>query len=122
MNTAIPASLPDALTDSRSRFLARVSATRSINNDDSFDLVAFLAEAIFCAESNEFHGVPAVSGLLERLDECLYHHRTAGEVRLSHCNTCFGSPESRILSHEVFAWFDAPSNPHPNYTREGTGL
>ena len=37
--------LPSYLTDSLSRFLAGVSATRSINNDDSFDLVAFLAEA-----------------------------------------------------------------------------
>ena len=69
--------LPSYLTDSLSRFLAGVSATRSINNDDSFDLVAFLAEAIFCAESNEFHGVPAVSAMLERLDECLDHQRTA---------------------------------------------
>lgn len=100
--------LPSYLTDSLSRFLAGVSATRSINNDDSFDLVAFLAEAIFCAESNEFHGAPAVSAMLERLDECLDHHRTASEVRQSHSNTCFDSPESRILSHEVFAWFDAP--------------
>ena len=120
MNTAIPASLADALTD----FLNDCRTERSgpYGEDDSFSLVEFLAEAIFCAESNEFHGVPAVSALLERLDECLDHHRTASEVRQSHSNTCFDSPESRILSHEVFAWFDAPSNPHPNYTREGTGL
>ena len=100
MNTAIPASLADAL----SRFLAGVSATRSINNDDSFDLVAFLAEAIFCAESNEFHGVPAVSAMLERLDECLDHQRTASEVRQDRA-TRLGRLDrpGRLLE-----WFDAP--------------
>ena len=91
MSTALPSYLADSL----SRFLAGVSATRSINNDDSFDLVAFLAEAIFCAESNEFHGVPAVSAMLERLDECLDHHRTASEVR-------------QAQGGAVLEWFDAP--------------
>jgi hypothetical protein len=87
--------LPSYLTDSLSRFLAGVSATRSINNDDSFSLVEFLAEAIFCAESNEFHGVPAVSAMLERLDECLDHHSTASEVR-------------QAKGGELLQWFDAP--------------
>ena len=87
--------LPSYLTDSLSRFLAGVSATRSINNDDSFSLVEFLAEAIFCAESNEFHGVPAVSAMLERLDECLDHQRTASEVR-------------QAQGGAVLEWFDVP--------------
>ena len=92
--------LPSYLTDSLSRFLAGVSATRSINNDDSFDLVAFLAEAIFCAESNEFHGVPAVSAMLERLDECL-----------DHLDLKYLQPASEVRQAQggaVLEWFDAP--------------
>ena len=86
MNTAIPASLADALTD----FLndCRTERSSPYGDDDSFSLVEFLAEAIFCAESNELHGVPAVTALLERLDECLEPQS--------------GSPGP------VLQWFDAP--------------
>ena len=94
--------LPSYLTDSLSRFLAGVSATRSINNDDSFDLVAFLAEAIFCA------GVPAVSAMLERLDECLDHQRTASEVR-------------QAKGGAVLEWFDAPGSGGDTWNRSLSG-
>jgi len=81
-----------------------------------FDLVVFLAEAMLCAESNLMQGpgfahVPALAAMLERLDEHLDCLTVDSEVRQDYANTCFDSPESRILSHEVFAWFDAPSNP-----------
>jgi len=83
--------LPDTLRDSLSDFLAD---NRDVPHK-RFDLLAFLAEAIFCAESNEFHGAPAVSAMLERLDECLDHHRTASEVR-------------QAKGGAVLEWFDAP--------------
>jgi len=119
MTTRLPADLRNHLDN----FLAD-------NRDvpyQRFDLVVFLAEAMLCAESNLMQGpglasVPALAAMLERLDEHLDCLRVDSEVRQDYANTCFDSPESRILSHEVFAWFDAPSNPHPNYTREGTGL
>tara|TARA_R110001583_G_scaffold122135_3_gene273390 strand:+ start:230 stop:643 length:414 start_codon:yes stop_codon:yes gene_type:complete len=79
-----------------------------------FDLLVFLAEAMLCAESNLMQGlgfapVPALAAMLERLDEHLDCLTVDSEVRQSYANTCFDSPESRILSHEVFAWFDAPA-------------
>ena len=73
-------------------------------------------------QGDGFDDIGALSAMDERLDEHLDCLTVSSEVRQSNANTCFDSPESRILSHEVFAWFDAPSNPHPNYTREGTGL
>jgi hypothetical protein len=78
-----------------------------------FCLLTFLAEAMLCAESNLMQGpgfadVPALGAMLERLDEHLAYLRTDSEVRQSYARTCFDSPESRILSDEVFAWFDAP--------------
>ena len=86
MNTAIPASLADALTD----FLNDCRTERSgpYDNDDSFTLVEFLAEAILNAEHNESQGLPALACMLERLDECLEPHN---------------SPRGSVLE-----WFDAP--------------
>jgi hypothetical protein len=68
---------------------------------------------MLCAESNQLTGpgfsdVPALGAMLERLDEHLDCLTVSSEVRQSYANSCFDSPESRILSHEVFAWFDAP--------------
>ena len=79
-----------------------------------FCLVTFLAEAMLCAEANlmqgdGFSGIAALAAMDERLDEHLDCLTVDSEVRQSYANTCFDSPESRILSHEVFAWFDAPS-------------
>ena len=79
-----------------------------------FCLLTFLAEAMLCAESNLMQGegfadVPALGAMLERLDQHLDCLRVDSEVRQDYANTCFDSPESRILSHEVFAWFDAPA-------------
>ena len=79
-----------------------------------FCLLTFLAEAMLCAESNLMQGdgfddIAALSAMDERLDEHLDCLTVSSEVRQSNAVTCFDSPESRILSHEVFAWFDAPA-------------
>ena len=106
MTTRLPAPLRASLSD----FLG--------DNRDvpykRFDLLVFLAEALLCAESNQLTGpgfsdVPALAVMLERLDEHLDCLTVDSEVRQSNARTCFDSPESRILSDEVFAWFDAPS-------------
>jgi len=78
-----------------------------------FCLLTFLAEALLCAESNLMQGdgfddIAALSAMDERLDEHLDCLTVSSEVRQSYARTCFDSPESRILSDEVFAWFDAP--------------
>ena len=106
MTTRLPANLRDSLSD----FL---SDNRSVPYH-RFDFLVFLAEAMLCAESNLMQGegfadVPALGAMLERLDEHLDCLRVDSEVRQDYANTCFDSPESRILSHEVFAWFDAPA-------------
>ena len=87
---------------------------------ERFCLLTFLAEALLCAESNLMTGdgfahVPALAAMLERLDEHLDFLLTDSEVRQDYANTCFDSPESRILSHEVFAWFDAPEHEQVRY-------
>ena len=101
--------LPDTLRDSLSDFL---SDNRSVPYH-RFDFLVFLAEAMLCAEANLMEGpglpsVPALAAMLERLDEHLDFLVDSSEVRQSYARTCFDSPESRILSDEVFAWFDAP--------------
>ena len=85
-----------------------------------FCLLTFLAEAMLCAESNLMQGdgfddIAALSAMDERLDEHLDCLTVSSEVRQSNAVTCFDSPESRILSHEVFAWFDAPEHEHVRY-------
>jgi len=114
--------LPDTLRDSLSAFLDQ-------NRDvpyGRFCLVVFLAEAILCAESNLMQGagfpdVPALGAMLERLDEHLDCLTVSSEVRQSEARTCFDSPESRILSHEVFAWFDAPGSGGDTWNRSLSG-
>ena len=107
------ARLPDTLRDSLSDFL-------DDNRDvpyHRFCLLTFLAEALLCAESNVMRGgdIAALSAMDERLDEHLDCLTVSSEVRQSNARTCFDSPESRILSDEVFAWFDAPEHEHVRY-------
>ena len=114
--------LPDTLRDSLSDFL---SDNRSVPYH-RFDFLVFLAEAMLCAEANLMEGpglpsVPALAAMLERLDEHLDFLLDSSEVRQSHARTCFDSPESRILSDEVFAWFDAPGR-RPAAHISGAGL
>ena len=108
--------LPDTLRDSLDNFLA--------DNRDvpyhRFCLLTFLAEAMLCAEANLMQGdgfddIAALTAMDERLDEHLDCLTVSSEVRQSNAVTCFDSPESRILSHEVFAWFDAPEHEHVRY-------
>ena len=114
--------LPDTLRDSLSAFLDQ-------NRDvpyRRFDFVVFLAEAMLCAEANLMEGpglpsVPALAAMLERLDEHLDCLTVSSEVRQSEARTCFDSPESRILSHEVFAWFDAPGSGGDTWNRSLSG-
>ena len=91
-----------------------------------FCLLTFLAEAMLCAEGNLMQGdgfadVPALGAMLERLDEHLDCLTVSSEVRQSEAVTCFDSPESRILSHEVFAWFDAPGSGGDTWNRSLSG-
>ena len=91
-----------------------------------FCLLTFLAEAMLCAESNLMQGdgfddIAALSAMDERLDEHLECLAVSSEVRQSEANTCFDSPESRILSHEVFAWFDAPGSGGDSWNRSLSG-
>ena len=90
---ALTTKLEGALED----FLDHCRTERSgpYDNDDAFCLIEFLAEAILNAEHNESQGLPALACMLERLDECLDHHRTASEVR-------------QAKGGELLQWFDAP--------------
>ena len=114
--------LPDDLRDHLDNFLA--------DNRDvpyhRFCLLTFLAEAMLCAESNLMQGdgfddIAALSAMDERLDEHLDCLRVDSEVRQDYANTCFDSPESRIPSHEVFAWFDAPDSGGDTWNRSLSG-
>ena len=115
---ALTTKLEGALED----FLDHCRTERSgpYDYNDAFCLIEFLAEAILNAEHNESQGLPALACMFERLDEHLDTHLISSEARQCAAVTCFDSPESRILSHEVFAWFDAPSN--PSAWTSGTGL
>ena len=118
--------LPTSLRLSLYNFLneaATHAAFTDVNGDAlPFDLTFFLAEALLSADDNDLaseraghYDFPGLACMFERLDEHLDMHRTASEVRQSNANTCFDSPESRILSDEVFAWFDAPEHEHVRY-------
>jgi len=114
LNGNLTLALEDFLTDNRDVPYKR------------FCLLTFLAEAMLCAESNLMQGpgfadVPALAAMLERLDEHLDCLRVDSEVRQDYANTCFDSPESRILSHEVFAWFDAPGSGGDTWNRSLSG-
>ena len=68
----------------------------------SFDLTAFLAEALLSADDNDcaseragHHDFPGLACMLERLDEHLDYHSTASEVR-------------QAKGGELLQWFDAP--------------
>ena len=106
-----------------------LEAFLSENNDAPyrrFCLLTFLAEAMLCAESNLMQGdgfddIAALSAMDERLDEHLEYLTVSSEVRQSNAITCFDSPESRILSHEVFAWFDAPGSGGDTWNRSLSG-
>ncbi len=94
--------LPPALRDQLYDWLDMHNAVRNVQQNWSFDLVGFLAEAIICAEDNEqateragHHNFPGLACMLERLDEHLDHHRTASEVR-------------QAKGGAVLEWFDAP--------------
>jgi len=68
----------------------------------SFDLTAFLAEALLSADDNDLaseraghHDFPGLACMMERLDECMDYHRTASEVR-------------QAKGGALLQWFDAP--------------
>ena len=107
--------LPPALRDQLYDWLDMHNATRSVQQDWSFDLVGFLAEAIICAEDNErateragHHNFPALACMFERLDEHLEIHALHSEV-------------SQAEAGPVFEWFDAPGR-GATPARSGAGL
>ena len=96
--TRLPASLRLALSD----FLDHAAPGLAWHGGSSFDLAAFLAEALLDADDNHLareraghHDFPAIACMMERLDEHLDHHRTASEVR-------------QAKGGAVLEWFDAP--------------
>ena len=97
--TRLSADLRNALAD----FLDNADAL-SIGVSDfySFDLTAFLAEALLSADDNDrateragHYDFPGLACMFERLDEHLDHHSTASEVR-------------QAKGGAVLQWFDAP--------------
>ena len=95
--TRLPASLRAALSD----FLDDAGGI-AWDGSYSFDLTAFLAEALLCADSNDraseragLYDFPALACMFERLDEHLDYHRTASEAR-------------QAKGGELLQWFDAP--------------
>jgi len=96
--TRLPASLRNALAD----FLDNAAPGLAWHGGRSFDLTAFLAEALLCADDNDLareraghHDFPGLACMMERLDEHMEHHRTASEVR-------------QAKGGAVLEWFDAP--------------
>ena len=94
--------LPPALRDQLYDWLDMHNAVRNVQQNWSFDLVGFLAEAIICAEDNEqateragHHNFPGLACMFESLDEHLEIHNTHNEV-------------SQREAGPVFEWFDAP--------------
>ena len=94
--TRLPADLRNALAD----FLDNADSIGV--SDYSFDLTAFLAEALLSADDNDLaseraghYDFPAIACMMERLDECMDYHRTASEVR-------------QAKGGAVLQWFDAP--------------
>ena len=95
--TRLPADLRTALAD----FLDNAGGL-AWDGSYSFDLTAFLAEALLSADDNDraseragHYDFPGLACMFERLDEHLDHHSTASEVRQS-------------KGGAVLEWFDAP--------------
>ena len=95
--TRLPADLRNALAD----FLDNAGGL-AWDGSYSFDLTAFLAEALLSADDNDraseragHYNFPALACMFERLDEHLDYHRTASEVR-------------QAKGGAVLQWFDAP--------------
>ena len=95
--TRLPADLRNALAD----FLDNAGGI-AWDGSYSFDLTAFLAEALLSADDNDHaseraghYNFPALASMFERLDEHLDYHRTASEVR-------------QAKGGAVLQWFDAP--------------
>ena len=95
--TRLPADLRNALAD----FLDNAGGI-TWDGSYSFDLTAFLAEALLSADDNDraseragHYDFPALASMFERLDEHLDYHRTASEVR-------------QAKGGAVLEWFDAP--------------
>ncbi len=104
--TRLPADLRTALAD----FLDNAGGL-AWDGSYSFDLTAFLAEALLSADDNDraseragHYDFPALASMFERLDEHLDYHRTASEVRQSNAGRCRGLS----LPGQVLEWFDAP--------------
>jgi len=94
--TRLPADLRNALAD----FLDNADGIGV--SDYSFDLTAFLAEALLSADDNDraseragHYNFPGLACMFERLDEHLDYHRTASEVR-------------QAKGGALLQWFDAP--------------
>ena len=95
--------LPASLRLSLYNFLNGAGGFPAHNGEPlPFDLTAFLAEALLCADSNDraseragHYDFPALASMFERLDEHLDYHRTASEVR-------------QAKGGAVLQWFDAP--------------
>ncbi len=95
--TRLPADLRNALHD----FLDNAGGV-AWDGSYSFDLTAFLAEALLSADDNDraseragHYNFPALASMFERLDECMDYHRTASEVR-------------QAKGGALLQWFDAP--------------
>ena len=95
--TRLPADLRNALAD----FLDNAGGV-AWDGSYSFDLTAFLAEALLSADDNDraseragHYNFPALASMFERLDEHMDYHRTASEVR-------------QAKGGAVLEWFDAP--------------
>ena len=95
--TRLPADLRNALAD----FLDNAGGV-AWDGSYSFDLTAFLAEALLSADDNDraseragHYNFPALASMCERLEEHLDYHRTASEVR-------------QAKGGELLQWFDAP--------------
>jgi len=95
--TRLPADLRNALHD----FLDNAGGL-AWDGSYSFDLTAFLAEALLGADDNDraseragHYNFPALACMFERLDEHLDYHRTASEVR-------------QAKGGALLQWFDAP--------------
>ena len=95
--TRLPADLRNALAD----FLDNAGGI-TWDGSYSFDLTAFLAEALLSADDNDraseragHYNFPALASMFERLDEHMDYHRTSSEVR-------------QAKGGELLQWFDAP--------------
>ena len=95
--TRLPADLRNALAD----FLDEAGGI-AWDGSYSFDLTAFLAEALLSADDNALaveraghYNFAGLACMFERLDEHLDYPRTASEVR-------------QAKGGELLQWFDAP--------------